>query len=274
MMQSRRLLKIKLLALKLMRLNCGVIFKKRKSICDAPTIRETVNNRTRKVCLDTKEQQRDYVARKKIPICQSCGAKKIEYEPPEFCCSKGSVKLTSHEMPAELLNLYLANTEEFEYFRTYLRMYNNMFAFISLGVNYDKALAKRNHGIYTFKVQGQTYHFINDLIPSNRHPRNLQLYFYDDNTEMLNRMTSSSILRQSVVEKLTNILKINPYYIFLKSLIHISELSNLYIALRSGSGLDQRIYNIPTMSDVAALWLEQEINNNTSGPHIRILHSE
>lgn len=43
-----------------------------------------------------------------------------------------------------------------------------MFAFTSLGVNYDRILAKRNHGIYTFKVQGQMYHFINDLIPSGK----------------------------------------------------------------------------------------------------------
>lgn len=205
-----------------------------------------------------------------VPNCKYCGAKRFEYETPTFCCSNGSVKLMSHEMPNELLNLYLGDTEESEHFRTYLRLYNNMFAFTSLGVNYDKTLAKRNQRIYTFNVQGQMYHFINDLIPTNRQPRNLQLYFYDENIEILNRMASSYILRQSIVEKLMNILKINPYCIFLKSLIHIPELSNFYIALRCGSGLDQRIYNLPIVSEVAALWLEQETNDNSSAPHIRI----
>ncbi|KAK4366736.1 hypothetical protein RND71_014616 [Anisodus tanguticus] len=126
-------------------------------------------------------------------------------------------------MPNGFLNLYLGNTKESEHFRTYLRVYNNMFAFTSLGVTYDNVLAKRNHGIYTFKVQGQIYHFINDLVPSNQQPRNLQLYFFDDSTEMLNRMASSSILRQSVVEKLMDIVKINPYCIFLKSLMRDNE---------------------------------------------------
>lgn len=70
-------------------------------------------------------------------------------------------------MPNELLSLYLGNTKESEHFRTYIRLYNNMFAFTSLEVKYDKVLAKKNHGIYTFKVQGQMYHFINDLIPSH-----------------------------------------------------------------------------------------------------------
>lgn len=66
------------------------------------------------------------------------------------------------------------------------------------------------------------------------------------------------------------ILKINPYCIFLKSLVNIPELPNFYIALRCGSGLDQRVYNLPSVSEVAALWLEQETNNNSSAPHIRI----
>lgn len=127
-----------------------------------------------------------------------------------------------------------------------------MFVFTSLGVNYDRMLAKRNHGIYTFKVQGQMYHFINDLVPSNGQPRNLQLYFYDDNTEILNQMASSNILKQTVLEKLMDILKINPYSIFLKSLVHIPELPNFYIVFTCAS-LDQRVYNLPNVSEVAAL---------------------
>lgn len=83
-------------------------------------------------------------------------------------------------------------------------------------------------------------------------------------------MASSSILRHSVVEKLMDILKIHPYCIFLKSLIHIPYLSSFYIALRCGPSLDQRVYKLPTVSDVAALWLQQATNHNSSGPHIWI----
>lgn len=32
-------------------------------------------------------------------------------------------------------------------------------------MKYDKYLVKRNRGIYTFRVQGQMYHMINDLYP-------------------------------------------------------------------------------------------------------------
>ncbi|PHT86852.1 hypothetical protein T459_08958 [Capsicum annuum] len=143
-----------------------------------------------------------------------------------------------------------------------------MFAFTSLGVKYDKTLTKRDHGIYTFRVQGQMYHFINDLTPSAQQPKKLQLYFYDANTERQNRMPSSDILKELVVEKLINILKINSYCVFLKSLIHIPQLSKFYIALNCDSKLDQRVYNLPCVSEVAALWLDQETTNNNFTPHI------
>nr|XP_033509712.1 uncharacterized protein LOC117274492 isoform X2 [Nicotiana tomentosiformis] len=121
---------------------------------------------------------KNFVHLKEIPDCKFCGAKRLQYEPPKFCCGSGSIKLTSHQLPLELRNLYLGNTEESKHFRTYSRTYNNMFAFTSLGVNYDRVLAKRNCGIYTFKVQGQMYHFINNLIPSGKRAKNLQLYFF------------------------------------------------------------------------------------------------
>nr|XP_033510046.1 uncharacterized protein LOC104088840 isoform X2 [Nicotiana tomentosiformis] len=166
---------------------------KGKGILDPPIIRETgstsgtsnlrhvilntvpikAHRRARKVCLVTKEQRSEYVALKRVPNCQFCHAKKFEYEPPGFCCNSGSIRLTSHKMPTELSELYFGNTEESENFRTYIRTYNNMFAFTSLGVKYDKELARRNCGIYTFRVQGQMYHFIDDLVPSNEKPRNL-----------------------------------------------------------------------------------------------------
>nr|XP_033516776.1 uncharacterized protein LOC104114668 isoform X3 [Nicotiana tomentosiformis] len=108
--------------------------------------------KAKKVCLVSKEQRSEYVALKKVPNCQYCRAKKFEYEPPGFYCKSGSIRLTCHKMPTELLELYFGNTEESENFRTYIRTYNNMFAFTSHGVKYDKDLVRRNSGIYTFRV--------------------------------------------------------------------------------------------------------------------------
>ncbi|XP_075108682.1 uncharacterized protein LOC107781498 [Nicotiana tabacum] len=172
-------------------------------------------------------------------------------------------------MPPELSELYFENTEESENFRTYIRTYNNMFAFTSLGVKYDKELARRNCGIYTFRVQGQMYHFIDDLIPSNKKPRNLPLYFYDYDNELANRMACLTRVNESIVKKLMDILKVNPYTIFIKSLLNVPQLSDFNIALKCHSILDQQTYNLPSSSEIAALWLEEN-HIDISTPHIRI----
>ncbi|KAG5570083.1 hypothetical protein H5410_059849 [Solanum commersonii] len=64
-------------------------------------------------------------------------------------------------------------------------------------------------------------------------------------------MTLPVNLSQSIVVNLMNILKANPYTIFLKSLTNVPKLSEFYIALKSNSGLDQRTYNLPTASEVS-----------------------
>ena len=64
----------------------------------------------------------------------------------------------------ELYNLFRSNSEKAIEFRKYIIYYNNKFAFTSLGVKYDKNLYKRNKGIHTFRMQGQVYHFINELL--------------------------------------------------------------------------------------------------------------
>lgn len=109
-------------------------------------------------------------------------------------------------MPAELRALFLYSSEESQHFRTYVRTYNNMFAFTSLGVKYDKDLAKRYHGIYTFKVQGKMYHFIHDLYPATGKGKNLQLYFYDNENEVANRIACSAKVQETMIIKLMNIL--------------------------------------------------------------------
>lgn len=82
-------------------------------------------------------------------------------------------------------------------------------------------------------------------------------------------MCSDSI-NEGIVRKLMNIFKINPYTIFLKNLMDISNIDNLYIALKCDSSLDQQTYNLPTVSEVEDIWIEQNNNSITHTPHIRI----
>ncbi|PHT77873.1 hypothetical protein T459_15925 [Capsicum annuum] len=145
-----------------------------------------------------------------------------------------------------------------------------MFAFTSLGVTCDKEPSQRNKGIYTFHIQGKMYHFINDLIPVNEKGRNLQLYYFDNKNELKNRMARSAKLDECIVKNLMGLLKINPYSIFLKSLINIPQLSDFYIVLKCDVGLNQQTYNLSTTSEVVELWVERDATNYIFSPHIRI----
>ena len=113
-----------------------------------------------------------------LPIelsCRHCHAKRFYRESKGFCCADGDISLISNDAPQTLFDLFTSSSNESIEFRKYIRTYNNTFAFTSFGVKYDKNLCKRNRGIYTFRVQGQVYHFINEILPSNNEPSYLQL---------------------------------------------------------------------------------------------------
>ncbi|XP_019230428.1 PREDICTED: uncharacterized protein LOC109211349 isoform X1 [Nicotiana attenuata] len=235
---------------------------------------EVVTNKgyrlNRIVYMKNNENNLDYARLRAVQNCKFCNAKRFQYEPPGFCCGSGSVKLVSYQLPNELSDLYTGNSEESKHFRTYIRTYNNMFAFTSLGVTNDKDLARRYHGIYTFRVQGQMYHFIPDLLPSDKKVKNLQLYFYDNENELANRMACSMNINESIVKRLMNVLAVNPYSIFLKSPANVPKLSDSYIALKCDPCLDQRVYNLPTATEVAGIWVQDNSADIVFTPHIRI----
>ena len=87
-------------------------------------------------------------------------------------------------------------------FLKYIFTYNNTFACTSFGVKYDQNFCKRNKCIYTFRVQGQVYHYINDLLPSNDHPSYLQLYFFDSEHEVEIRLYNSDRLNISILTQI------------------------------------------------------------------------
>ena len=62
-----------------------------------------------------------------------------------------------------------------------------------------------------YSVQGQVYHFINELLPANNYPLYLQLYFYVSEHEIDNQLRMSDKLSLSVIQKLIAIEKVNLY---------------------------------------------------------------
>ncbi|GJU61260.1 DNA helicase [Tanacetum coccineum] len=91
-----------------------------------------------------------------------------------------------------------------------IRAYNQMFSMTSLGAQVDNSI-NNGRGLYVFKISGQLYQWIGSLCPAEGEPpRFLQLYIYDTDNEVDNRMShfggENSDLRRDIVEGLIDLL--------------------------------------------------------------------
>ena len=126
-----------------------------------------------------------------------------------ICCSDGKVKLPIVEEPSTLICKLLDNKD----FMTNIRAYNSCLAFTSMGVNLDKNYANNLKGMYTFRIHGSIYHRIGSLTPSlNSTPKFAQLYIYDTDHEIDNRLLNFSGLDKTILLQLQKEMhEVNPY---------------------------------------------------------------
>ena len=100
------------------------------------------------------------------------------------CCNKGEVRL---ELPPEYPP-YIRQLFTDRHFLENIRAYNQMFAMTSLGAQVDNSI-NNGRGPYVFKISGQIYHSIGAMCPEmGARPRFLQLYIYETETEVANRL--------------------------------------------------------------------------------------
>lgn len=109
-----------------------------------------------------------------------------------MCCKQGKIKLPLHKKPPPYLeNLLAGEDKKSRNFRDNIRSYNSMFSFTSTGGIVDKDINK-GHGPYVFRMHGQNYHHIGTLLPEEgAKPRWAQLYIYDTDNEVQNRISAS-----------------------------------------------------------------------------------
>ena len=184
-------------------------------------------------------------------ICPHCRAYRWKQERKGFCCQNGNVSLPKiKEFPQELKELYTDKN-----FLNNIRSYNNSLALASIGCD-EKILPGFNP---TFKIQGKVFHTIGSLNPENgQTPKFAQLYFYDTDNEIQNRLQHNPHLKPDVLEKLQKCLKsVNPY---VKSLEYASTLSNeqpdvriVICAEKKPKDEHSRKYNLPLASEVSVV---------------------
>lgn len=133
-------------------------------------------------------------------ICCECDAEMWFEERPEkgkdtvengfsLCCNKGKVELRILKKPPDLLiNLWNGIDLRSKNFKENIRSYNSMFAFTSLGEKIQTDLNKGGSPPQ-FILSGQNYHHIRSLLPEEGcKPKFAQLYIYDTNNEIQNRL--------------------------------------------------------------------------------------
>ncbi|KAJ1701662.1 hypothetical protein LUZ63_001441 [Rhynchospora breviuscula] len=123
----------------------------------------------------------------------------VELPAYSLCCRNGRVKLHEFDhIPQTLSNLLDPNNgADSKHFIENIRIYNSMFAFTSVDVQIDESL-NTGRGPYVFRVSGQLCHLLGSLLPSDDDPpRFAQLYMYDTENEIANRIAPFSSGDQS-----------------------------------------------------------------------------
>ncbi|XP_057440948.1 uncharacterized protein LOC130732938 [Lotus japonicus] len=207
-------------------------------------------------------------------ICKYCGATLWELEraeksksplDPDFsiCCAKGKISIPYlKESPELLLKLLTKNEPRSRNFLDNIRSYNSMFAFTSIG---GKVVTNMNdgHGPPQFIISGQNYHCIGSLLPEEGHlPKFAQLYIYDTENELQNRLHHFSGIGDSSIdpELVSDLIKMVDEFnrlakVFRRVCDYVEEGNTENIALRlfRNVSVDPNTYNLPSVDEVAAL---------------------
>ncbi|KAI5432184.1 hypothetical protein KIW84_036071 [Lathyrus oleraceus] len=164
---------------------------------------------------------------------------------------------------------------EGKHFRQHIRSYNHVVSFTSIGVHVDENILASGRGIYTFRAQGAFYHNIGGFYPNEGvRPRFLQLYIYDTDNELHNRMQENPQLHQTVVHKLQKMLhQFNPFVIRFKQLSILPNISECSLILKEHP-CNHHQYNLPTAEQFAAIIVGCDADSMDYGRDINVIRCD
>ena len=203
--------------------------------------------------------------------CLHCNAWLFYHESLDICCCAGKITIPQVNPPPELLEIFLNTTREGKHFRKHIRSYNHIFSFTSCGVHIDERLATTGRGIYSFRAQGAIYHNIGGFYPdTGSRPHFLQLYIYDTEHELENRMLENPDLHETLVLKLQQILhRYNPFVHVFRQLALRLDIHDCSLLIKERPA-NQPQYNLPTASQVAAIIVGEDVESMVRGRDIKV----
>lgn len=136
------------------------------------------------------------------------GANNTASESYSLCCGRGKVKLTNElvDPPQLLKDLITKEHPKSASFIDNIRRYNSMFAFTSMGGKQDTSV-NVGRGPYCYRLHGENYHLAGSLLPeTGKPPKFAQLYIFDTDNEVRNRMATVRYKKYPILHK-KNLLK-------------------------------------------------------------------
>ncbi|PWA82898.1 helitron helicase-like domain-containing protein [Artemisia annua] len=172
------------------------------------------------------------------------------------CCVGGRAVLRTHRhYPAYIIDLFSDR-----HFMDNISAYNQTFAMTSFGATIDNSI-NTGRGPYVFRVSGQIYHWIGGFCPPNDDtPRFLQMYIYDTEHEVQNRLShfdphERQSLREDVIEGLIEFLDDNNALVRLfrtaRDKLREADIPTFHIWLFGVVGANQ--YELPTADTIRAI---------------------
>lgn len=169
-------------------------------------------------------------------------------------CMQGKIVLPPLHEPPDILKKFLTDdSPQAKHFRKNIRGFNSSLAFASLGVKEDLL---QSHSPYTFRISGSVYHRIGHLFPSEgKSPKFAQIYIYDTENELHNRIQWNKALDLEVLDGLQKMMhNCNP---FIDSFKHAPEIIKTYqnakMIIRADTNKYSRRYNMPTTSEISVI---------------------
>jgi hypothetical protein len=211
---------------------------------------------------------------KTVKIANSVMQKSLSTSPKAYVAERE--RSNYPETPTQFMRLWTSNNSDARHFQNNIRFFNGHFSFTTLYCHKD-TIDVRNTGIYTFRAHGQIYHNIPSIGNSLAKATHLELYFYVDDPSLEHRYRCyrKEIYEQDkkIMSIITDVLRENPYSEQFRSLGQAQNLEDYRIILNLDQRLDQRVYNAPITSEVAAVWIEGNERRNTFDKNI-ILHGK
>ncbi|XP_020985850.2 uncharacterized protein LOC110274852 [Arachis duranensis] len=179
------------------------------------------------------------------------------------CCKGGQVQIPHlQDAPKELYNLLYEDSPKSKHFRDNIRAYNNMFQFTSMGAKIDRSI-NRSKGPATFILCGENYHLMGSLIPPEGNVAKFaQLYVYDTQNEIQNRMNifsraENQLIHEDIVKDLKKMLDEHNVLVkafrMVRESMRVDSRNSVKLRLLGKRGKDGRRYNLPSTNEIAAL---------------------